>query len=84
VKQGQITNAGTEPGTFQYLLPRNSADLTAEYRLTRQFSLFVSGRNINEAIDDTVIYGPNTPISRSLTGRADYRAYWNVGIKGTF
>lgn len=84
VKQGQITNAGTAPGTFQYLLPRHSADLTAEYRLTRQFSLFVSGRNINEAIDDTVIYGPSTPINRSLSGRADYRSYWNVGVKGTF
>ncbi|MBI5691777.1 MAG: TonB-dependent receptor [Verrucomicrobia bacterium] len=84
VKQGQITNAGTEPGTFQYLLPRNSADLTAEYRLTRALSVFVSGRNVNEAIDDTVIYGPNTPRNRSLSGRADYRAYWNVGVKATF
>lgn len=84
VKQGQITNAGTEPGTFTYLLPRRSADLTAEYRLTRNFALFVSGRNINEAIDDTVTYGPSTPSDRILRGRADYRSYWNVGIKGTF
>ncbi|MDO8545593.1 MAG: TonB-dependent receptor [Opitutaceae bacterium] len=84
VKQGQITNAGTEPGTFTYLLPRRSADLTAEYRLTRQFSVFVSGRNVNEAIDDTVTYGPSTPSDRILRGRADYRSYWNVGVKGTF
>ncbi len=84
VKQGQITNAGTEPGTFTYLLPRRSADLTAEYRLTRKFSVFVSGRNINEAIDDTVTYGPTTPSDRILRGRADYRSYWNVGVKGTF
>jgi TonB-dependent receptor len=84
VKQGQVTNAGTEPGTFTYLLPRRSADLTAEYRLSRTFSVFVSGRNINEAIDDTVTYGPTTPSDRILRGRADYRAYWNVGLKGTF
>jgi TonB-dependent receptor len=84
VKQGQVTNAGTAPGTFTYLLPRHSTDLTAEYRVTRNLSIFVSGRNINEAIDDTVIYGPSTPVDRRLSGRADYRAYWNVGLKGTF
>jgi iron complex outermembrane recepter protein len=84
VKQGQITNAGTEPGTFTYLTPRRSADLTVEYRLTRKFSVFVAGRNINEAVDDTVTYGPSTPSDRVLRGRADYRAYWNVGFKGTF
>jgi iron complex outermembrane receptor protein len=84
VRQGQITNAGTEPGTFTYLRPRHSADLSAEYRVTRRFAVFASGRNINEAIDDTVIYGPRTPPDRSLSGRADYRAYWNVGLKGTF
>jgi len=84
VRQGQITGANREPGTYQYILPRRSADLTAEYRLTRKFSVFASGRNINEAVDDTVIYGPNTPGDRTLSGRADYRAYWNVGVKGSF
>ncbi len=63
---------------------RPSGDLTAEYRFTRRLSLFVSGRNVNEAIDDTVTYGPSTPPDRILRGRADYRAYWNVGVKATF
>ena len=84
VRQGQITGVNREPGTYQYILPRNSADLTAEYRVTRNFSVFASGRNINEAVDDTVVYGPTTPQDRTLSGRADYRAYWNVGIKGNF
>ncbi len=84
VRQGQITGANREPGTFQYILPRNSADFSAEYRLTRKFSVFAGGRNVNEATDDTVVYGPNTRRDRILSARADYRAYWNVGIKGTF
>jgi hypothetical protein len=84
VKQGQVTSLGAEPGTFIYLSPRRSADLTAEYRLTRRFSVFVSGRNINEAIDDSVSYGPSTPSDRILRARASYRSYWNVGVKGTF
>lgn len=84
VRQGQVTGANREPGTFQYIRPRNSADFSAEYRLTRQLAVFVGGRNINEATDDTVIYGPTTPIDRTLSARADYRAYWNIGLKGTF
>lgn len=84
VKQGQIVNAGTEPGTFTYLLPRNSADLSVEYRLTRRVSVYVSGRNINEAVDDTVTYGPSTPRDRIIRGRVHYGATWYVGMKGTF
>ena len=84
VRQGQITGANREPGTFQYITPRNSADFSGEFRLTRWLSVFAGGRNINEATDDTVIYGPNTPSDRILSARADYRAYWNVGLKGTF
>lgn len=84
VKQAQVTGAGTEPGTFTYLLPRNSADLSAEYRVTRRVSVYVSGRNINEAIDDTVTYGPSTPRDRIIRGRVHYGATWYVGVKGTF
>lgn len=84
VRQGQITGTNREPGTFQYILPRNSADFSAEYRLTRKFSVFAGGRNVNEATDDTVVYGPNTRSDRILSQRADYRAYWNIGLKGTF
>lgn len=78
--EGRVFNASVG----NYLRPRNTADLTAEYRLTRHFSVFVSGRNINEAVDDTLRYGPLTPPERSLNTRYDYRAYWNVGVKLTF
>ena len=84
IRQNLITNAGAEAGTYQYLLPRNSADFTAEYRVTRHFALYVSGRNINQAVDYTVRYGPSTPRDRIVVGRAGYGATWYVGIKGTF
>lgn len=84
VRQGQITGANREPGRSKNILPRNSADFSAEYRLTRKFSVFAGGRNVNEATDDTVVYGPNTRRDRILSARADYRAYWNIGLKGTF
>ncbi len=84
VKQNQVTNAGTEPGTFIYLMPRNSADFNAEYRFTRKLSVYVSGRNVNEAVDDTVRYGPSTPSDRIIAGRVDYGATWYFGVKSTF
>jgi outer membrane receptor protein involved in Fe transport len=84
VKQAQVNNAGVEPGTFVYLMPRRSADLSAEYRFTRKLAVYVSGRNVNEAIDDTVRYGPNTPRDRIIANRVHYGATWYVGLKGTF
>ncbi len=84
VKQAQINNAGVEPGTFTYLMPRNSADFSAEYRFTRKVAFYVSGRNVNEAVDDTVRYGPNTPRDRIIQNRVHYGATWSVGLKGTF
>ncbi len=84
VKQAQVNNAGVEPGTFIYLMPRRSADLSAEYRFTRKLAVYVSGRNVNEAIDDTVRYGPNTPRDRIIANRVHYGATWYVGLKGTF
>lgn len=84
VKQGQITNAGVEPGTFAYLLPRNSADLSAEFRITRKLAVYMSGRNVNEAIDDNVRYGPNTPRDRIIQNRVHYGPTWYVGVKSTF
>lgn len=84
VKQAQINNAGVEPGTFTYLMPRNSADFSAEYRFTRKVAFYISGRNVNEAVDDTVRYGPSTPRDRIIQNRVHYGATWSVGLKGTF
>jgi TonB-dependent receptor len=84
VKQGQVTAAGSEPGTFIYLMPRRSADVSAEYRVTRKISVYLSGRNVNEAIDDQVRYGPSTPGDRIITNRVHYGPTWYVGLKGTF
>jgi TonB-dependent receptor len=84
VKGARETGAGAEPGTYAYTLPRNSADFNAEYRFTRNFALFVSGRNVNEAIDDGASYGPTTPSDRIITSHVEYGATWYAGVKCTF
>jgi len=75
VRQGQVTGAKSRAGDVPIHPPRaNSADFSAEYRFTRKLSAFVGGpANINEAVDDTVIYGPQhaARFARSVA-RADY------------
>ena len=75
---------GSEPGTTIYLRARAIADLSAEYRLTRRYGIFVTGRNVNSADEDTVRYGPSTPADKVITGRINYGPTWYVGVKGTF
>ncbi len=84
IDQGRVTGAGTEPNTFTYLQSRAIADVAAEYRLTRVFSIFLIGRNVKAANEDTVTYGPTTPSDRIVRGRINYGANWYTGIKGTF
>ncbi|MSU53294.1 MAG: hypothetical protein EXS41_07860, partial [Opitutaceae bacterium] len=84
IEQGQVTGAGAEPNTMTYLQSRAIADVAAEYRLTRVFSVFLIGRNVNAANEDTVTYGPSTPSDRIVRGRINYGANWYAGFKGAF
>ena len=84
IDQGRVIGAGTEPNTFTYLQSRAIADVAAEYRMTRALSVFLIGRNVNAANEDTVTYGPSTPGDRIVRGRINYGANWYAGIKGTF
>lgn len=84
VRQSLVSNAGVEPGTYTYLLPRTQCDLSASYRVTRHFSLFVTGRNINEEVDYQAAYGPSTPRDRIVRTRTGYGSTWYVGVKGLF
>ncbi len=84
IEQGSVTNAGAEPNTIIYLQARAIADLSAEYRLTRRYGLFVTGRNVNSADEDTVRQGPSTPANKIITNRINYGPTWYVGVKGTF
>jgi len=83
IEQGRVTNAGTEPNTITYLQARAIADVAAEYRFTRRYALYVTGRNVNSANEDTVTYGPSTPADRIIRGRINYGATWYVGFKAT-
>jgi outer membrane receptor protein involved in Fe transport len=60
-RQGPICGRSIVPGTYFWGGSRTLIDLTAEYKLTRIFSLFANMTNLNDASIVTEAFGPSTP-----------------------
>ena len=48
-----------------------------------RFTVFMNMRNINDAFEDSKIYGPNTPAFARFRNRTDYGSAWTFGVKGS-
>ena len=72
-----------EANTYNWGSKRLYIDLTADYQLTRRFTAFMNMRNINDAFEDSKIYGPNTPSYAKFRNRTDYGSAWTFGIRGS-
>ncbi len=83
-RRAAVIGASIEPGTYNYFPKRLYIDVTGEYYLRRTLGLFFALRNINDANEDTKIYGPNTPKYARFRQRAGYGSLWTAGIKGSF
>lgn len=79
-----FTGAGVEAGTYDYMAPRLTVDLSAEYRITRWLSAYTTVRNLFNTPEDLERYGPSTPGYAKLRQRTDFRPLWTAGLKGTF
>lgn len=79
-----FTGAGVEAGTYDYMAPRLTVDMSAEYRITRWLSAYTTVRNLFNTPEDLERYGPSTPGYAKLRQRTDFRPLWTAGIKGTF
>ena len=71
-----------EANTYNWGSKRLYIDLSADYNLTRRFTAFMSMRNINDAFEDSKIYGPNTPSYAKFRNRTDYGSAWTFGVRG--
>ncbi len=78
------TGRGIEPGTYNWGSKRMQVDFSAEYKLTRRFSLFANVRNALDETSDFEISGPNTPEYAQFRSREENGALWTIGIKGGF
>jgi TonB-dependent receptor len=83
-RRALVTGASIEPGTYNYRPKRLYIDVSGEYYLRRDVGFFFAFRNVNDATEDTKIYGAHTPAYARFRQRDDYAALWTAGIKGTF
>ncbi|MCE2862119.1 MAG: TonB-dependent receptor [Opitutaceae bacterium] len=83
-RRGAVSGRSIEPGTFTWGQKRSYIDLTGEYSVRRNFSVFANLRNVNDPTDDVEITGPNTPTEAQFRQRAEFGSLWTFGIKGTF
>lgn len=83
-RRAAITGAGVEAGTYQYMAPRTTVDVTAECRFLRRYALYAAVRNLFNTPEDLERYGPATPGYAKLYQRTDFRPLYSVGLKGTF
>jgi TonB-dependent receptor len=74
----------TSQFAYTYLPSRLRLDLDIEFTLTKNFGLFVNGRNVSNEPELVEAYGPETPDYARLRTRIDYGALWTFGIKGSF
>jgi iron complex outermembrane receptor protein len=65
------------PGTRRY-------DASAEYQLSSRFSLFANARNVFNAHQKTIIYGPGQPTYAFPENNYDFGVQINIGVRGTF
>ena len=83
-RRAVFVGAGVEPGTYEYMAPRTTVDMTAEFRFARYFAAYTTVRNLFNTPEDLERYGPSTPGYAKLRQRTDFRPLWTVGVKATF
>ena len=79
-----VEGAFVPPGTYRYTAPWLQLDVSAEYRVSARFALFMAVRNITNASRIQESYAPDTPWYARLRQEAQFGGTWNVGVKGRF
>ncbi|MDR0902815.1 MAG: TonB-dependent receptor, partial [Opitutaceae bacterium] len=72
------------PGTFRYLKASFRMDLDLGFKLTKNFSLFINGRDINGYTQTYQIYGPHTPDVLKGQVKQEFDPVWTLGLTAKF
>lgn len=83
-RRGIVTGRGIEANTYTWSASRLYVDVTSEYKLNKDFALFGSVRNLDNAPEDFEVSGPNTPALARFRQREEFNALITFGVKGTF
>lgn len=82
-RQTLITGVA-EALTYQYMAPRLTMDVDAEYRVSRGLGFFAAARNITGQPFVVERFGPNTPDYARRYQRNDYGVAITLGVRGSF
>jgi iron complex outermembrane receptor protein len=77
-------SAGTKVNGYEYFKPRGQFDMDFEYKFFRFASVFLTGRNITDVVQDDQRYSPEMLPVMHLYRREEFGAQYTVGVKGTF
>jgi iron complex outermembrane receptor protein len=72
------------PDAFNYTAKRLTLDLSADYQISRRFSLNTNVRNLFNEYLTTVRYGAQTPAYAQPRQYKHFGVYFSAGLKGTF
>jgi len=83
-RRASFTGAGVESGTYTWLAPLKTVNVSSEVRLSRHLAVYMTVRNLFNNPEDIQQYGPSTPDYAKLRQRTDFRPLISVGLRGTF
>ncbi len=85
VRNGVIASSATVPvGAHRYIGSQTTIDLSAQYRLSKLFTLYGSVRNAGQADKYTLDYAESTPEFARVRVVQRFGAMFTLGIKGEF
>lgn len=71
-------------GTFSYVAPQITQDLSFEYRFMRRFSVYGSARNLGGDPKQTYRSGPSTPAYTRPQSIQNFGTMVTLGLRSTF
>lgn len=84
-RRNLITGTNLAPATYRWRAPRRAIDIDFEYRLRRGLSVFVAGRNVNDAPSrNEEVYGIGTPEYARSNAYWQHAVNYVFGVKGSF
>jgi hypothetical protein len=84
-QRGLVAPSATVPtGTYNYQARRTRVGLSAQYSLSRRYSLYASVVDLGGFVQNQQRYAPSTPAYARGQRWQELGYYTNVGVRGSF
>ncbi|MSU50309.1 MAG: TonB-dependent receptor [Opitutus sp.] len=84
-RRGLVTPSATTPAdTYNYLAARRQWGVSAQYSLSKRYSVYLSANDIGGGVGATLRYAPGTPDYAKPVRVQENVYYTTIGVKGQF